>query len=90
MLITSVGEFRGDSEQPFDEREKDDESGSEFLLMTQHIAGSLANFFHSQLSQLFSQSEVYRKKNYMTCNTMQRFQNLVKTKADGKDQNKEE
>ena len=50
MLITSVGEFRRDSEQLFDEREKDDESGSEFLLMTQHIAGTLANFFHSQKS----------------------------------------
>lgn len=42
----------------------------EYLLMTQHVAGKLANFFHSQ--------ECTENRTY----TIQRFQNLIKTKAD--------
>ena len=41
VLITSAGDFRRDSDQLFDETEKDEESGSESLLMTQHVTGSL-------------------------------------------------
>ena len=41
--------------------------------MTQHVAGSLANVFHSQ--------ECTENRTY----TIQKFQNLIKTKADRKD-----
>lgn len=45
----TAGEFRRDHDQFNDEIGKD-ESASESLLMTQHVAGSLANFFPSQES----------------------------------------
>lgn len=73
MLITSAGEFRRDSEYQFSDETGKDDSGSESLLMTQHAAGSLANFFHSQEST------------ENRTNTTQGFQNLIKTKAGGKD-----
>ena len=75
VLITSAGDFRRDSDQLFDKTEKDYESGSEFLLMTSTACNrklTIANFF--------SQSGVYRSKT--TCNTTQRFQNLIKTKME--------
>lgn len=47
LLITPAGGFKKDLEQ-YDAEVGTDESASESLLLTQHAAGSLANFCPSQ------------------------------------------
>ena len=74
VLITSAGEF-WQGHKLFNDETGKDELGSSRVLThdSQHVAGNLATFFHSQ--------ECTENRTY----TIQKFQNLIKTKADRKD-----